>query len=1585
MEVTQSIQNLRNTVELVADKTTYVRVFGNVAADRRADAVQVTLRGYQDSTELPGSPLYSVHGPRPLIPGVDWNRANADAGWLFQLPPGWIGAGTLTLVAEIDPRGIYDDPDPSNDGLVTHVTFQQKAPLCLVFAPVRTEAGKGSAENSTFRPMVDLAERLMPVPDIRVYFQPTPVEELEVCWKWGFIPYPCYGPYELWQDSWLGDWASDGSMVLTSLAARRAVSDLPCASVGGRTHFVGMVHQNSRTDGTDGLGRYDSHVVWVKFSAPGGSPSPDFPWNWPISGSVLPHELGHNIERYHVDCGNPDDLDSGYPYTDANGKECILDDGPLDDYATHFGFDVNTLQPIRPNFPSLSDFMSYSGKTWVSDYTWQAFFNKFPAGYGMAQMTSLVPQSVEQINLAAGDTVVLISGLVATSGSEGHLDYAWAYPTNSVSSQVLQQLQALAVPVAPTDPTAPASSYLVRLRDANDMVIVDHAFTPEIIADNPSPVEQAGFVLTFPAPAVPVAEIELLVSGVVIDSLQPGGGIPDIQILQPVGGETFADAMTIVWQAADPDVDDRLLFTIQYSPDLGQTWHTVVNDWPGLPDSDTFTLTLDSLLGISGSSTGALVRVAASDGYNTALATSNAFVVADQPPRPYIISPLADQLFQAGDAVLLRGGADDTEDGSVSAASLTWDVTGQSPVNGDEVFLAGLAPGVYDVALTAEDTGGLAATAQTTLTVSPLFIPQRTTAPEMNGFCDDAAYANGATVALKPYPDGNQGVVHLLRTADYLWACFSGLNRGSASMMERPMNSAGLLIDANYSREHALQAGDLWIFVQEDGTPTVWNGPTWGVGSSADGLLSRVTANDNAWNAELRIDADLLGGWNHAAGLELLHVWVPESNGSHYPWPYKANSIYPDSWATTALGQWPLITELVPNEAVKGDGAAVLGIVGENFQSGAVVLWNGAPKAATVFGPALIGFQVDESDLAQAGAVEVRVRNPGLDATPSNALTFLVKNPVPEITLIDPDSAVAGGLGVLVGLQGEHFDPDAVVLWNGEARPTVVLSSTVAGFVIGEADRVLEREVGVVVHNPEPGGGVSNVVTFTITALPNQAPDAPFAPDPAHQATDVPTDQMLGWQGTDPDGQPLRYDVAFGDTNPPLVVATGLTVAGYDPGGLSTATTYYWRITASDGLSTTTGPVWAFATAAVAAPNRAPNVPNMPNPSDGLTGVPVDQSLRWKGGDPDGDPVTYTLALGTSSPPPVVATDLTERLYDPPTLDMAATYYWAVTATDGISNTAGLVWSFATMPANRAPYTPSKPSPSDGDYDVSLNPLLRWQGGDPDSDAVTYRVYMGTSLPLSLVASDLTDSQYTPLTLTAGTRHYWSIRASDGLSTTTGPVWSFTTVSANRPPYEPYAPTPAHGATGVPVDQALTWRASDPDRDRLTYTVALGTRNPPPVVAENLTTASYTPSRPLQTDATYYWIVTASDGLTETVGPTWSFKTASLNQAPAAPYFPYPDDQASGVPLDSLLSWSGYDPDKDPLTYDVYFGDSDPPPLVSESLTTTVYTPGVLDEGLTYYWAIHASDGVSVTVGSTWRFQTTGFNFVYLPLVLRNN
>ena len=73
----------------------------------------------------------------------------------------------------------------------------------------------------------------------------------------------------------------------------------------------------------------------------------------------------------------------------------------------------------------------------------------------------------------------------------------------------------------------------------------------------------------------------------------------------------------------------------------------------------------------------------------------------------------------------------------------------------------------------------------------------------------------------------------------------------------------------------------------------------------------------------------------------------------------------------------------------------------------------------------------------------------------------------------------------------------------------------------------------------------------------------------------------------------------------------------------------------------------------------------------------------------------------------------------------------------------------------------------------------------------------------------------------------------------------------------------------------------------------------------------------------------------------------------------------------TVLSWSGGDPDGDPVTYDVYFGtDSIAPPYVA-TVHDTLYQPGRLNWDTTYYWYIVAKDDKGLTsTGSLWHFST---------------
>jgi hypothetical protein len=96
------------------------------------------------------------------------------------------------------------------------------------------------------------------------------------------------------------------------------------------------------------------------------------------------------------------------------------------------------------------------------------------------------------------------------------------------------------------------------------------------------------------------------------------------------------------------------------------------------------------------------------------------------------------------------------------------------------------------------------------------------------------------------------------------------------------------------------------------------------------------------------------------------------------------------------------------------------------------------------------------------------------------------------------------------------------------------------------------------------------------------------------------------------------------------------------------------------------------------------------------------------------------------------------------------------------------------------------------------------------------------------------------------------------------------------------------------------------------------------------------------------------------------------NLPPYEPNTPNPTHEATNVPLNSVLSWIGGDPNPDDtVTYDVYFDTVFPPTKKASNQTATTYTPSVLAPITKYYWKIVAWDNLGAsTVGPIWDFTT---------------
>jgi len=199
---------------------------------------------------------------------------------------------------------------------------------------------------------------------------------------------------------------------------------------------------------------------------------------------------------------------------------------------------------------------------------------------------------------------------------------------------------------------------------------------------------------------------------------------------------------------------------------------------------------------------------------------------------------------------------------------------------------------------------------------------------------------------------------------------------------------------------------------------------------------------------------------------------------------------------------------------------------------------------------------------------------------------------------------------------------------------------------------------------------------------------------------------------------------------------------------------------------------------------------------------------------------------------------------------------------------------------------------------------------------------------------------------------------SDGLSTTRTVTVSLK--EENKPPVADFSYSPSNPRVNETIQ--FTDRSYDPDGSITSWRWEFGDGS-----TSTLSNPSHSYSRP----GTYtVWLyVTDNGGAAARV-----FKTITVGEANRPPYEPsnpYPPHRATEIPIGISLSWSGGDPDGDPVTYDIYFGTSSPPPLIARGHSSSTYRLPKLDYNTKYYWSITASDGKGgFTRSPTWEFTT---------------
>lgn len=201
--------------------------------------------------------------------------------------------------------------------------------------------------------------------------------------------------------------------------------------------------------------------------------------------------------------------------------------------------------------------------------------------------------------------------------------------------------------------------------------------------------------------------------------------------------------------------------------------------------------------------------------------------------------------------------------------------------------------------------------------------------------------------------------------------------------------------------------------------------------------------------------------------------------------------------------------------------------------------------------------------------------------------------------------------------------------------------------------------------------------------------------------------------------------------------------------------------------------------------------------------------------------------------------------------------------------------------------------------------------------------------------------------------------------------------AVNNAPAVPSLVSPTNSLLCTDNTLEFKWNAAtDLDGDAIRYKVEVSKNNSFSAIDKTATISATSTTFTLEKGVAYYWRVQAIDSKNKAsdFSQVYSLYTEGVgvaNHLPFAPELVNPVLSSTLASGSVSLEWIGSDTDGDPVKYDVYFDENNPPTtLVSENLTAQTFDV-TTSSGKTYFWKVVVKDdNGGETIGQIWKFST---------------